>query len=162
MIQRLEKHILAILVNNPGLIYSLNRMLQLYGLSSFQADAMELVEHQTLANLLYEAVEQDSMETAEYISQQTPVEFVEKILEIKESVKLERLTENRQLEDLFRTVLRKRQEQINREINQLRFIQQEAQEQNEPEQDDYIERILQNSQSLARINRALHEPFIPD
>ena len=30
------------------------------------------------------------------------------------------------------------------------------------EQDDYIERILQNSQTLARINRALHEPFIPD
>ena len=72
------------------------------------------------------------------------------------------ISENRQLEDLFRTVLRKRQEQINREINQLRFIQQEAQEQNEPEQDDYIERILQNSQTLARINRALHEPFIPD
>jgi len=102
------------------------------------------------------------METAEYISQQIPGEFEEITREIKESVKLDKLTENRQLEDLFRTVLRKRQEQINREINQLRFIQQEAQEQNEPEQDDYIERILQNSQTLARINRALHEPFIPD
>ncbi|MBP8857238.1 MAG: DNA primase [Anaerolineaceae bacterium] len=162
LIHRLEKHILAILLNNPGLIYSLNRMLQLYGLLSFQSDGMELVEHQALANLIYEAVEQDSMETAEYISQQIPGEFEEITREIKESVKLDKLTENRQLEDLFRTVLRKRQEQINREINQLRFIQQEAQEQNEPEQDDYIERILQNSQTLARINRALHEPFIPD
>lgn len=162
LIHRLEKHILAILINNPSLIYSLNRMLQLYGLIPFQADGMELVEHQTLASLIYEAVEQDSMETAEYISQQIPDEFEEIMREIKESVKLEKLTENRQLEDLFRTVLRKRQEQINREINQLRFIQQEAQEQNEPEQDDYIERILKNSQTLARINRALHEPFIPD
>lgn len=162
LIHRLEKHILAILVNNPGLIYSLNRMLQLYGLLPFQADGMELVEHQTLASLLYEAVEQDSMETAEYISRQTPEEFEEKVREIRDSVKLERLTENRQLEDLFRTVLRKRQEQINREINQLRFIQQEAQEQNEPEQEDYIERIQYNSQTLVRINRALHEPFIPD
>ncbi len=158
--QKLEKHILAMLLNNPSALYLLNRMLQHYGLVHFVPDELEQAELQVLGKLVSEALEQDSMEPVEYIEQNTPVEIHPVMLELKAAVSLDKLPETRQIEDIFRTVLRRRHEQINAEMNQLHFLQQDESEVDEDGPADYSERILQNAKTLARINRALHEPFI--
>jgi DNA primase len=162
LVSKLERHILAMLVNNPNAMYLLNRMLQKYGLQSLDPAELELAEHQVLGKLVNEALEQVNLEPGEYILQQTPDELAELVSEMKAKLNLEKLPETRQMEDLFRTVLRMRHEQINQEMNQLRFLQQEEQGTELQDQETYNERIVQSAQTLARINRALHDPFIPD
>lgn len=162
LVSKMERHILAMLVNNPNAMYLLNRMLQRYGLQPFNPVEMELVEHQVLGKLIYDGLEQMNLEPGEFILQQIPSELEELVSEMKAKLNLENLPENRQMEDLFRTVLRMRHEQINQEMNQLRFLQQEGQELETQDQENYNERIVQSAQTLARINRALHDPFIPD
>jgi len=162
LVRKLERHILAMLVNNPNAMYLLNRMLQKYGLQPLNPAEFDLAEHQVLGKLIYDSLEQVNLEPGEFIHQQTPGELEELVSEMKAKLNLENLPENRQMEDLFRTVLRLRHEQINQEMNQLRFLQQEDQGSEFQEQENYNERIMQSAQTLARINRAFHDPFIPD
>lgn len=159
LLNKLEQYIIAVLLHDPKHIYGLNRLLKRYNLVPFAAVEFEQVEHQALATFIYQALEQVEMNPGDYLSQQTPEEFEETMLAIKKSFNLEKQNENRQLEEVFRAVLRKRQEQINREINQLRYILEDSQEQDEPDTLEYNERILQNTKTLVHINRALHEPF---
>ncbi len=162
LLHKLEQYILAVLLHTPKQMYSLNRFLQRYNLMPFAADELEQVEHQALAVVIYEALEQVEMDPVDYLAQHTPAEFEDTMQAIKRGINLEKQTENRMLEEVFRAVLRKRQEQINREINQLRYILDDIQEQDGSDTPEYNERILQNTKTLVHINRALHEPFKPD
>jgi predicted nucleic acid-binding Zn-ribbon protein len=64
----------------------------------------------------------------------------------------------RLLEDLFRSIMRLRQLRINENLNQLRHLQQELQEQGELKQSDYQDLVMQYSQLRDRLDRALRQP----
>ena len=61
-------------------------------------------------------------------------------------------------EDLFKTVLMLRQVRISENIGQLRYLQEELQEQGDLSRGPYHEMMLQYAQTLARLNRALAGP----
>jgi len=66
----------------------------------------------------------------------------------------------RLLEDLCRSIMRLRHLRINENLNQLRHLQQELQEQGELKQSDYQDLVMQYTQLRDRLDRALRQPGI--
>ncbi len=155
----LERHLLGILLINPDMVYTLNRLLQRAHLSVFTADEMENSEHQSLARGILTALDQEKMDPSHFLKQELSGELAELAGQLTGGVNIQGFTMTQLAEDVFRTLVRKRQNQIQADIRQLRFLQQDLQ----PEELNMLqginERIVQEIQILAHLNRALDEPF---
>ena len=66
-------------------------------------------------------------------------------------------SEDRVLNDLLRTVLRLREYRLHQELNQLRFLLQDAQSSDEGLNENYQKTIFRNSSTLFNIQKALNQ-----
>ena len=68
-------------------------------------------------------------------------------------------TSEQLVEDLLNAVLHLREARIAESISQLRYLQEELQEQGEMSRGPYHEMVIQYTQTLGRLNRALSGPL---
>lgn len=146
----MESYCLAILVQYPYLLYRLDRLLQEQGLSPLSVEDFEYTDHRQLVELLRRALTQDVLDSQLYLREHVPTELRERLRELEGMVITERL-EDRLLEELARNVIHLRRRLFREGLGQLRFLQEEAQQ----EKDERLTVYQQMAREYAQLLRTL-------
>ncbi len=150
---KIESHCLGVLVYKPELLYRVDRKLQEFGLSPLAAEDFEYTDHQLLFRVLRQAVEQDEKDPRHYLVSHLPETLHALLGELlAQSEKLEE-TEDTLLGELVARFVDLRRAHAMTNINQLRFLQEDAQEQGvniKP----YQEQALQFTRLLRNLDQA--------
>lgn len=154
-IQALEKHCLRLLLRSPEAIYTLDRNLQANGLSRLTAQDFEHGEYLSLARLILQSLTQDEMEPATYTQLHCPADLAELLEELLAPLSHGEPNANRRMEDLLRTFINLRLMRVNESIQQMRFMQQELQEQSSSTVSPYQDLMPAYIQARSRLETAL-------
>src|SRR5215213_690169 len=126
--QKVEAYIIAVLYKKPDLIYRLDRLLEEHKLLKLTPQDFEYTDHQIFFNLIRESVEQDKTEHHEFVVESVPASLQSLLQELdSQTEKFERL-EEKLLEELVRGVIKLRRVAAGENLNQLRYLQEEAQQ----------------------------------
>ena len=145
------------LFRKPELLYRLDRKLQEFGLVPLAAQDFEYTDHQLLFRVIRQAVEQDEREHNHYLAAHLPetLEVFSKDL-LKQTENLDPADE-KNLEELLRGVIKLRRVGMNENLNQLRFLQEEAQQSGDLRAASYDELVLQHTRLLRDLDQAHHK-----
>jgi hypothetical protein len=156
--QLIEAHILGVLLRRPDLLFRLDRALQESGLGRMAVEDFGYTDHQLLFRLVRQSLEQDAEEADLYLRVNLPASLSELADELlKRSGELDPL-EDRLIEDLFRGIIKIRRTVLGESIDQLRFLQEEAQQTGDLRAASYRERVQQQSLLLRRLDQAGLKP----
>ena len=155
LLSSLERHILQLLLRQPEAIYTLDRALQRAELLRFAPDDFENGDYQQLARLMKRSLEQDEDEPSAYLITVLPDTLQETVQVLLQPFEKGEPTPERLVEELVRTVILLRQERIQNNLHQLRYMQEDLQAQGETMMESFREMVLSYTQTLARLNRAL-------
>jgi len=150
--RRIEASCLAILLQHPELLPKLDRALQESGLSALTASDFGYTDHQAILRLVRQAQEQDAAETPHYVLENLDAQLRELFEELS-SQKLDTTLADKLRAELFRQVVQLRATALTESINQLRFMQEEAQQQGESVT-GYRDLVLQHVRSLNYLDQA--------
>jgi hypothetical protein len=145
--QKIETACLALLLHRPDLLPRLDRRLQESGLGALTAADFEYTDYQLLLRLLQKALEQDEAEMPHYV--QMHVE--EGLRDTHTSLvagPAPKGADDRLLDELTRHVLQLRRQVLSESLNQLRFLQEEAQQAGDALATSYQQMVLQYTRSL--------------
>jgi DNA primase len=155
----LETHILRLLLRQPDALHQLDRTLLENQLSRLGAQDFEHTEHQLLARKVIESLEQDELDAHQFILRDLPESLQGLAQKLLAPMWLGEPTSEQLVEDLVNAVLHLREARIAESISQLRYLQEELQEQGEMSRGPYHEMVIQYTQTLGRLNRALSRPL---
>jgi len=156
---RIEVHILGILLRRPGLLYRLDRDLQESALSRLSPEDFEYTDHQVLFRLVRQSLEQDADDADQYLHQNLPPTLADLTDELlaksatTNSLSLDPV-DDRLLEDLFRGVIKIRRLGLDESINQLRFLQEDAQKEGDLRAASYLEMVSHYRRSRNALDQA--------
>jgi hypothetical protein len=150
----MEAHCLRLLLHNPEALYSLDRVLQAAGLSRFSPQDFEHADHQALARLILQSLEQEHVEPLAYLAENLSQPLQEMAAHLQAPLPYGELKPNQLIEDLVRTLLKLRLLRINEGISQMRFLQEDLQNQADTPLTPYQELISQYIQARARLEAA--------
>jgi DNA primase len=155
MVNRLEEHILSILMREPELIYKINRSLKEADLPPLTEEDFENTIHQEFLKAAIQSLEQDSLYPVSFTLDQIPFSLIEKAEAVLQKSEKINPKHDHILQDLIRTILRMRETHLKASNNQIRYLLEEAQESNSKDIIQYNYTIQHNSQTLLRIHKAL-------
>lgn len=144
---KIESACLSLLLRRPDLLPRLDRRLQESGLGALTAADFEYTDYQLLLGLLQKALEQDEAEMPHFV--QTHVEAG--LRDVHASLVAQPVpkgTDDRLLDELTRQVLQLRRRILSESLNQLRFLQEEAQQMGDQLATTYQQMVLQYTRSL--------------
>jgi DNA primase len=151
---RVEAYIIAVLVKKPELLYRLDRVLQEYGLLKLAVQDFEYTDHQMMFGLIRESVEQDKTEHHEFVVESVPASLQSLLQELdSQTEKFERM-EEKLLEELLRGVIKLRRVAAGENLNQLRYLQEEAQQVGDLRAASYQSLVLKNTKLLHDLDQA--------
>jgi hypothetical protein len=149
-----EEYIIGVLFRRPELLYRLDRWLQQFGLVSLTVEDFEYTDHQMMFRLIRESVEQDQTEHHDYVVGAVPETLQGLSRELfAQTEKLERMDE-KLLEELLRGVIKLRRVAAGENLNQLRFLQEEAHQSGDLRATSYQQLVLQNTKLLRDLDQA--------
>lgn len=152
---KLEKHCLSIIIRTPDLLYRVNRALQEAGLPRLSSNDFEHTDLQEMFRLSLEALEQDLLEPSSYALQNLPLPLVERADELLVTSKELDPNAERVFEDLLRSILLLRRRNMQKTNEQMRFLQESAQEEGDLKASEYAQVMVQNTLTLQRLDKAL-------
>lgn len=155
----MEGHCLRLLLRQPEMIYSIDRALQAAGLSRITAQDFENADYQAVAHFILEALEQDQMEPQNYLTEKTPEPLADLQAELMAPLPKGEPSPEQCLDDFMRTLVKLRLLRVNDGIQQMRFMQEDFQEQGEGTLTPYHELIPQYIQARSRLEAVLSRPF---
>ncbi len=155
MVHNLEEHFLSILMREPELIYKIDRALKQADLPSLSTEDFQNTIHQELLEATMQSLDQDQINPVSFALDHIPFQLLEKAEAILEKSEKINPKQEHILEDMLRTILRMREVQLKESNIQIRFLLEDAQENNKTEITQYNYTIQQNSQKLLRIHKAL-------
>jgi DNA primase len=153
---RIEAHILSLLCMRPDLLYRLDRTLQEAALGRMTPEDFGYTDHQVLFRLVCQSLEQDAHDPDQYLRQNLPPALENLADElIAQAGELDPV-EDRLLEDMFRGVVKIRHMALNESVNQLRFLQEEAQQSGDSDlrAASYREMVQQHTMGLRSLDQA--------
>lgn len=149
-----EEYVIGVLFRKPELLYRLDRSLQEFGLIALTAEDFEYTDNQLLFGLIRESVEQDKTEHHDFVVDSLPESLQARSRElVKEAEKLERM-EEKMLEELLRGVIKLRRVAAGENLNQLRFLQEEAHQGGDLRASSYQDLVLQHTRLLRDLDQA--------
>lgn len=149
-----EEYIIGVLFQKPELLYRLDRSLQEFGLIALHAGDFEYTDNQLLFGLIRESVEQDKTEHHAFVVDALPESLQARSLELtREAEKLDRM-EEKLLEELLRGVIKLRRVAAGENLNQLRFLQEEAYQAGNVRASSYQDLVLQHTRLLRDLDQA--------
>lgn len=154
-IQRLEAHCLGIVMRHPELLYRVDRVLQEAGLLRITPEDFQLTNHQEMFKVSKNSLGQDFLEPMNYALDNLPLPLVEMAEDILEKSVDYKLTDDRVFEDLVRGIVNIRRRNLRQHNDQLRFLQEEAQEQGDLQARQYTEIMVKNAILLDIFDKAL-------
>ena len=149
-----EAYVIGVLFRKPELLYRLDRSLHEFGLIALTAEDFEYTDSQLLFKLIRESVEQDKTEHHTFVVDALPESLQSRSLELaREAEKVERL-EEKMLEELLRGVIKLRRVAAGENLNQLRFLQEEAHQGGDLRASSYQDLVLQHTRLLRDLDQA--------
>ncbi|HMN60361.1 MAG TPA: DNA primase [Anaerolinea sp.] len=158
--RNLEAHMLRLLLRQPESLYALDRFLQQAGLNRFSVQDFEEADHQLLARLIQQSLEQDALEATHFLAENTPDTLQAVVHTYLEPITGGEPTAQQAVEDLAYTLLRLRENRVRENLDQLRYLGQDLQEQADMRA-NLDEMTLQFTGTLNRLLKALKMPFAP-
>ena len=152
--KKAEAYIIGVLFKKPELIYRLDRLLQEYGLIALNAEDFEHTDHQMLFELIRESVEQDKTEQHEFVVESLPESLQSLIQDLSAQAERPERMEEKLLEDLLRGVIKLRRMAAGENLNQLRFLQEEAHQSGDLRAASYQDLVLQHTRLLRDLDQA--------
>jgi DNA primase len=153
--QKLEAHCLGIVIRHPELIYRVDRALQEQGLERLSSNDFENSDLQEMFRLSLEALDQDSLEPSDFALENLPLPLIARADELLVNSQELDPSGSRVFEDLLRTILTLRGRRMYQSIEQIRFLQESAQEEGNLKASEYLEVMVKNTQSLQRLDKAM-------
>jgi DNA primase len=157
--RELEAHALCLLWRQPDALYMLDRSLQQAGLNPLSPSDFDQYEHQLIARLLQQALAQDSQEWHQYIEENVPETLQAHVNLLKAPMPLGEPSSDQLMQDLVRTLIALRLVRVNESIDQMRSMQEDLQQMGEQNLTTYYQIMVQYTQTLARLNRAIANPL---
>jgi len=152
--KKTEEYLIGVLFQKPELLYRLDRLLQEFGLTALDAQDFDHTDHKLLFGLIRESVEQYKTEHHEFVVDAMPDSLQVRSDElVKGAEKLDRV-EERLLEELLRSVIKLRRVAAGENLNQLRFLQEEAYQDGDMRASSYTDLVLQNTRLLRDLDQA--------
>jgi DNA primase len=152
--QRVESYLIAVLYRRPELIYRLDRLLQQYDLAPLAGEDFEYTDHQLVFGLIHEAVEQDQTEHHAFVVEAMPESLrglSRELLALTEDLNP---IEEKLLEEMLRGVIKLRRVAAGENLNQLRFLQEDAQQTGDLRASSYQDLVLQHTRLLRDLDQA--------
>jgi len=149
-----EEYVIGVLFRKPELLYRLDRSLQEYGLTALDAQDFDYTDHKMLFGYIRESVEQDKAEHHEFVVDALPESLQGLSRElIAQSDRVER-ADDRLLEELLRGVIKLRRVAAGENLNQLRFLQEQAHQEGDLRASSYQDVVLQHTRLLRDLDQA--------
>ena len=150
-----EAYIIGVLFRKPELVYRLDRSLQEFGLSALDVQDFEFTDHKLLFGYIRESVEQDRTEHHRFVVEALPesLQAFSRELLAQADDDLGKPDE-KLLEELLRGVIKLRRKAAGENLNQLRFLQEEAQQDGDLRASFYQEVVLQHTRLLRDLDQA--------
>ncbi len=155
--KRTEQYVMALLFRRPDLLYRTDRLLQQYGLTPLAREDFEYTDHQLLFGLIREAVEQDEIEHHTFVLDALPESLRGLSRELLAQTENISLTDEKLLEDLLRNVIKLRRVAATENLNQLRFLQEDAQQTGDLRAASYQDSVMQHTRLLRSLDQAHHK-----
>jgi hypothetical protein len=149
-----------LLFRKPELLFRLDRALQEIGLASLSTQDFAYTDHQLLFNLLRQAVEQDEQDHLDFLSAQIPEILSALSQQLINQTKGLDPVDGKNLEELIRSVVKLRKLLMNENLNQLRFLQEEAQSGGDLRAASYADMVLQHTRLLRDLDQANQKIYV--
>ena len=149
-----EEYVIGALFRKPELLYRLDRSLQEYGLLPLNAQDFDFTDNQILFGLIRESVEQDKTDHHAFVTDALPesLQGLSRDL-LAQTEKLER-AEDKLLEELLRGIIKLRRVTAGENLNQLRFLQEEAHQDGDLRASSYTDLVLRNTKLIRDLDQA--------
>ncbi|HEY58669.1 MAG TPA: DNA primase [Anaerolineae bacterium] len=155
---QMEQIALGLLLRDPEMVFLINRRLREETLPPLVVKDFEHTAHRTLFALVQKAVEQHESSPADYLQHHLPPDLLstaDQLLAL--TTDLAQRPERQRLEETTRLMLHLRLHRLNQQVQQLRFLLQEAEAEQDPEQTAQLQRRLVEALRLRRLaEEALH------
>ena len=151
----LESHILGVLMRRPDLLYRVDRLLQEMGLSRLSQADFQHTDHQAILRLLQASVDQDMAEPLNYVLNSLSLPMMEVADGLLARTGNLDPNDDRVLEDILRGLITIRQAAVRQNIDYLRYLMEDAQQQGQMKVTQYQQTMVQHTQVLQQLNRAL-------
>lgn len=152
--KKVEEYVVGVLFQKPELLYRLDRLLQEYGLAPLDARDFDYTDHKLLFGLIRESVEQYKTDHHRFVVEALPESLEARSNELaRQTEKLEKRDE-KLLEELLRGVIKLRRVAAGENLNQLRFLQEEAHQAGDLRASSYMELVLQHTRLLRELDDA--------
>ncbi len=153
-VHKIESFCLGMLYRKPELLFRLDRKLQEYGLTPLAAEDFGYTEHQLFFSILRQAVDQDESEHQAYLSAQIPETLVSLSQDLLKRTDGLDPVDAKNLEEILRGVIKLRKLRMNENLNQLRYLQEEAQQEGDLRAASYADLVLQHTRLLRDLDLA--------
>ncbi len=157
--RQLEFHVLRLLLREPEALYKLDRCLQAAGLARLGVTDFDYTEHQALAKVILASLDQEDLDPEFFVGEHLPDLVQELAQTMRAPMAQGEPTSDRLTEDLSLTIIRLRLLRVNDTFNQLRYLQEELQQQNAVTRGPYDETYFQYAQLRDRLDKALAQPL---
>ena len=151
---KIEAYCLSVLLRKPELLYRLDKRMQEADLTALAVEDFEYTDHQLLFDVVRMAVEQDEKDYHHYVMSHVPESVSELSKElISRSEHLDPV-EDKILDELLSRFMDLRRANAMLNVNQLRFLQEEDQQQGGANMKVYQEQTLQLTKLLHSLDQA--------
>jgi len=125
--KKIEEYCLSILFRKPDLLYRLDRVLQEVGLRALDFEDFEYTEDQMLLRLIRESLEQDEAEAYDYVVENVSGALRDLVSMLMGETETLSNVDGKLVEEMYRSIEKLRRIRVNTNLNQCRFLQEEAQ-----------------------------------
>jgi DNA primase len=160
-----EAHCLGILIRRPELTYLADRELQQDGLERISIQDFQNTDHQIILRLVKKSLEQDEDEPLNYVLNNLSISLMGLVDDILSRTQEIDPHSPAVLEDLLRAFLNLRRSNLRQNNDYMRYLLEEAEQNEDPRANEYQETVIKNAAMLHRLdkaeNRYKNRSFIP-
>ena len=151
---RIESYCLGVLLHKPALLYRVDRKLQEFGLSALAVEDFEYTDHQLLFGVVREAVEQDEKDHHHFVMTHLPETISDVSMELLKYTDTLDPVDDKLIEELLSRFIDLRRINAMASVNQIRFLQEDEQQEGGENIKAYQEQAMQFTKLLHNLDQA--------
>jgi len=128
-VYRLEEHCLGVLLRRPEMLYQVDRQLQEAGLARLAPDDFQHGDHAAIVRLFQESLDQDMADPLNFVMNNMTLAMMDLADQLLANTSALDPNDDKVMEDLMRGLLDLRQRRLRQQMEYLRFLMEEAQDQ---------------------------------
>jgi len=150
-----EAHCVGILLREPELIYKIDRELGRDGLDRFDQKDFQNTNYQILVKYIKQSLVQGDEEPRDYVINHIPDDFMVTVDELLVMTDDLNPKSDKVLEDLMRAFLNLRKQQIEKQNDYYRYLQEKNHKNGDYKATEYQKNIFQNTRKEHKIDKAM-------